>query len=358
MQSKLHGRCGAVGGGLCSLLLAAVPAQGRLPTIAARFDASVAGGVNGPDGLHLRQDVLAAVAHCVRVLETDVDRARRHMAIEHLMRLGAAAAPAVRLLLRAAPEHGVEADLAVAALGEIVPFVPDAGLRREVAAGLGECFRTGSGLVSLATIARAHRRVELGASGDPARMAALLRSRDPFAIEFACQLVLPLGHRARDLLPLLGDLAAAPAFEVQPSVAGMPAPAGLRCDWRPQVRGALFAAITAIDPDHPAGWSLCVERLDTADTAEQVVLVRRLGAMGAGAHRAAPRLCQLAAGPRRLVACEAITALGMVGDRGPATEDVLRQLAGGDDAQLARRAAAALRLLDAAPPAVSGASAR
>jgi hypothetical protein len=317
---------------------------------AALFAAS-ASGVDSPAGVELRRHWAAAVPFLVGVLEKDSDPVRRLLAIDHLQRIGAPAAPAVPALLDCLQADDRECTAGVVALGALAPFVGEQA-RAKIAAALLAVDRDRQQMQGIHfQVGRAWSRTLAPPTRDLKELARLLRSDNPFLVELGCQFACELGTEARPLLPVVAELVRRDRFSVStvtsPTAPGVAIPA--MTDWRPQVRAALFALVQAADPGDPVGAPLVAERLPKARPDEQVRLLQMLGRMGPAAHAQVHFVATLT-GAVLPVAREAATTLGMIGRGVDEARRTLAALCTSADAQLAARARAALRQLDREPP--------
>jgi hypothetical protein len=313
------------------------------------FAASAGAGVDSPAGVELRRHGDAAVGFLVGVLERDPDPARRLLAIDHLLRIGAPAEPAVPALLDCLSAGDRECTAGVVALGALAPFVGGQA-RAKIAAALLAIDRDRQQMRGIHfQVGRAWSRTLAAPTRDLGELERLLRSDNPFLVELGCQFACGLGTEARPLLPVVAELVRRDHFSVStvtsPTAPGVAIPA--MTDWRPQVRQALFALAQAADPGDPVGAPLVAERLPTARPDEQVRLLQMLGRMGPAA-RAQVHLVASLAGAAPPVAREAATTLGMIGEGVDEARKTLAALCTSADQQLAARARAALKQLDAA----------
>jgi hypothetical protein len=315
------------------------------------FAGSARSGVDSAPGVELRRHWDAAVRFLVGVLEQDADPARRLLAIDHLMRIGAPAEPAVPALLDCLEAGDSECTAGVVALGALAPFVGEQA-RAKIAAALLAVDRDRQQMRGIHfQVGRAWSRTLATPTRDLAALERLLRSDNPFLVELGCQFAYELGTEARPLLPVVAELVRRDHFSVStvtsPTAPGVAIPA--MTEWRPQVRAALFALVQAADPGSPVGAPLVAERLPAAPPGEQVRLLQMLGRMGPAARSQVHFVAALT-GAALPVAREAATTLGMIG---PGVDEARRTLAAlctSPDQQLAARARAALKQLDRGPP--------
>lgn len=322
---------------------------------AERFAASLRDGLGSSaagDFCRLGEE---AAAEIVRVLQNSKDPTEREHAIRLWMRLGPHALGTVAAVIGALDGEIVAAQAppqvahqAMVALGELGPFVADAGQReRLLAAVLQRWRRTPGDATLIREAARTWSRMQVPVVRDVAILLPFLRGDNPYQVEFASQLLAELGAEAREVMPVVAELAKPNrAFLTRaldrPGEPGIPASG----DRTRAVRTSLLELCRSVAPDHAAAVPLLLERCQQAQTEERVRLVQHLGRIGPGATEAVPMLRKLADSPTPPVAREAVTALGMIGAAHPETLQVLQKLQRGPDKQLAARAAAALRQLD------------
>jgi hypothetical protein len=310
-----------------------------------RAFAAAAADVAGPAGAAFRARPDAPALLAAKLGGAGRERA---LAIDHLQRLpDASRAVAGPLLELAASGDRALALTAAVAVGNVAPWWPAAHRERarDVIAAL---FHAGGRTThEQAALSRSFTRAQLQATADVPAIATMLRSGDPFRIEFALHQASCAGADARPLLPLLCELATTPAFPVHPLVDGRPRELRCTADWTANVRDQLYWALLRAAASEPAALGVYLERWPRTTPWERFELLRTIGCMGRAAAPALPHLVESTRADWPLLAREAVTVIGIVGVGDARAVERLRELERGADRPLAASARAALRQLDA-----------
>lgn len=329
-----------------TLLAAQEPANEPAAEIRENFEKSVAAGPESAAGRELRRRPEAMVPFLVEVLTKDARSEARVRAMDHLMRVGAAAEPAVPALLKALAGEGAECHAAILTVGEIGPFFTAAGLREQVSeALLCRCQQAPTAELVHYSV-RAWWRLQFAATDDVPKLLDMLRSNNPFAIELGCQLLAEQGPKARDALPLVHQLLATHTFLVPAAAPGDARSIRWVGNWQPQVHDSLFALVQAVDPTDPSMLTLLQSRLPRMPATQQVQMVQQIGRLGEAAASAVPSLLPLLKSQSVDLVRETVTVLGIVGKGSAAARAAVASLVEAADKQTAARAKAALRALD------------
>ncbi|MBK8097495.1 MAG: hypothetical protein IPK26_10325 [Planctomycetes bacterium] len=311
----------------------------------ANFEKSVAAGPESAAGRELRRRPELMVPFLIEVLEQDARSDARVRAMDHLMRVGAAAEPAVPALRKALAAEGAECHWAVLTLGEVGPFLQAAGLREQLAEALLVRHQQAPTAELAHYTVRAWWRLQFAATDDVAKLLDMLRSNNPFAIELGCQLLAEQGAKAREALPIVNRLLAPQTFLVPAAAPGDARTVRWNANWQPQVHDSLFALVQAVDPTDPSMLTLLQLRLPRAPAAQQVLMVQQIGRLGDAAASAVPSLLPLLKSSSIEVVRETVTVLGIIGKGSEAARQAVAPLVSAADKQTAARAKAALRAL-------------
>lgn len=294
---------------------------------------------------------------------------RRTRALRALREIDdASAAPAFQALVDHAQSESIDDDALADLMLTIAAFAPALGTGPEVAQSIQQLTmfgmegKAGGGrprhnhLRCLLSGIRIHVRCRTGeaaahgstgtkAWGTKALIEQLL-DQDPFLREFAAERLGRLADRSPAVLDALRAAATATDHPRQAKIVGPGFSSSVGTDFGEMIRGAASIALARLAPDDPLARDGLAKLLRADDPRERVAAAMALGPSAEeGAPDVVPALLEASADDDPLVAAEAVTALGRIGDGRASVLERLRALAAGEGA-LAARSKAALRRLE------------
>lgn len=273
-----------------------------------------------------------------------------------------AAAPSFQALVDHAQTASINDDALADLMLTIAAFAPALGTGPEVAQSIQQLTmfgmegKAGGGrprhnhLRCLLSGIRIHVRCKTGeaaAHGSTGTKALIeqLVDQDPFLREFAAESLGRLADRSPAVLDALRAAATATDHPRQAKIVGPGFSSSVGTDFGEMIRGAASIALARLAPDEPLAREGLAKLLRADDPRERVAAAMALGPSAEeGAPDVVPALLEASADDDPLLAAEAVTALGRLGDSRATVLDRLRALAAGEGALAARSKAALKRL--------------